>query len=129
MAEFSFEEAVYGALCYLFGSDDNELSVKEQKIMNESFADMYTLSDEGKGNIMKRWSSKGSASFFHNVTDSLNSYSKGKKLEALESLCIIMEQEESKTRFFAPPDRFEYFLKILNAISISQDELENYVEG
>lgn len=129
MAEFNFEEAIYGALCYLFGSDDNELSVREQTIMNESFADMYTLSDTQKENIIKRWSSKGSASFFHNVTDSLNTYSKEKKLEALESLGVIMDREESKSRYFAPPDRVEYFSKIMNAISISPDDLMNYIES
>lgn len=124
MAEFSYEEAVYGATCYIFLTDDGELSVEEQETINDLFFDMYNFSFEQKNLVLRRLKSKGSTIFFHNVVDCLNEYSKARKLEALASILVIIDKDDDK--HYLPTNKRRPFNKIQEAIGISDDDLSNY---
>lgn len=121
MATFSYDEAIYGALCYIYGDDDNTLSVDEKINIKSRFNERHYLSDEAFRIISFRWS-QGAEDFYWDVINSLNEYSLIQRLEALKTICIIINDYSSQR-----PERWYPFHKILHDIGTTIDEYNRYI--
>lgn len=120
MATFNYEEAIYGALCFIAGNDDNKISIEEKEGIKPRFLELHYLSDATMETISKKWS-KDVSGFYYDVIDSLNECSYTEKLEAYKTICIILNAWTKRT------SRWEPALDILNAMNISKDEYNRYI--
>jgi hypothetical protein len=122
MATYDYNEAIYGALCYIYGDDDDKLSVEEKRGVKSRFSERHYLSNETMEAISYRWS-KGGDDFYWDVVNSLNECSLTDKLEAYKTICIIINDFSANRK-----DRWNPANKIREDISISSDEYNRYVE-
>jgi hypothetical protein len=121
MAMYGYDEAVYGALCYIYGDDDNKLSVQEQNGFQSYFNERHYLSHETMKTISYRWS-KNSDDFYWDVINSLNDCSFTQRLEAFKTICIIINEFSSNR-----DDRWGPAHKIREDLGISSDEYKRYI--
>ena len=119
MATFNYEEAIYGALCYIAGKDDYKITTQEKAGIKPRFLQRHYLSNETMETISMRWSS--SSNFYDDVIDSLNDCSFTEKLEAYKTICIILNDWTKRG------DRWEPAHEIQNAMNISDDEYNKYI--
>jgi hypothetical protein len=121
MAIFNFEEAIYGALCYIYGEDDDTISAKEKDGFIPKFQERHYLSDETMRTISRRWS-LDAEKFYWDVIDSLNACSFTEKLEAYRTICAVINHF-SRNR----DDRWVPAKKIRNELGISYQEYKAYI--
>lgn len=121
MATFDYSEAVYGALCYIYGDDDSTISSSEKSGVKSRFLDRHYLSNETMETISYRWS-KGPENFYWDVINSLNECSLTDRLEAYRTICIIIND-------FSPDKNFRWTPanKIREDIGISTEEYNTYI--
>ena len=74
MPVFDYNEALYGALCYIYGSDDDTISVEEKEGFKPRFLERHYLSNETMKTISYRWS-QNVEEFYWEVVNSLNEHS------------------------------------------------------
>jgi hypothetical protein len=120
MATYDYNEAIYGAMCYIYGDDDSKISVKEKEGIKSRFNERHYLSNETMETISFRWS-KGTEDFYWDVINSLNECSLTERLEAYRTICIIIN-DFSKER----DDRWGPANKIREDLGISSEEYERY---
>ena len=122
MATYDYNEAIYGALCYIYGDDDNKISAEEKKGIKSRFNKWHYLSNETMEAISYRWS-QGIDDFYWDVTNSLNECSLTEKLEAFKTICRTIND-------FSPnrDDRWSPAHKIREDMGISLDEYNRYVK-
>ncbi len=121
MATFNYEEAVYAALCFIYGDDDRKISAKEQNGMNSLFLGQHYLSNESMEAISTRWAENGSVGFYDEVIDSLNECSYTEKLRAYRTICITLN-DFSKER----KDRWDPAHRIRASLGISSAEYDRF---
>jgi hypothetical protein len=121
MATYDYNEAVYGALCYIYGDDDNEISIKEKAGFYQRYSERHYLSLETRKVISYRWS-QGVEDFYWDVINSLNECSLTEKLEAYKTICIIINDFSANRK-----ERWDPANKIREDIGISVDEYKRYV--
>lgn len=130
MAELNYEMAVYGTLCYIFGSDDGRLSPEEQNDFTKIFLKIHDLEYEEMQSVRRDWS-KGSPLFFKKIVDNLNSCSKLEKLEAIRTICKAINYSESPDSasfsLFSVPDRWGPASKIQRELGITQEDYEEFL--
>jgi hypothetical protein len=122
MATYDYNEAIYGALCYIYGDDDNKISAKEKKGIKSRFNERHYLSNETMEAISYRWS-QGIEDFYWDVINSLNECSLTEKLEAYRTICRTIHDFSPKR-----DDRWNPANKIREDIGISIDEYNRYVK-
>jgi hypothetical protein len=120
MPIFDYNEAIYGALCYIYGDDDNTISSKEKSGIQPKFLERHYLSEETMKTISYRWS-KDSDDFYWDVVNSLNECSLTDRLEAIKTICIIINDFSANRK-----DRWNPVNKIMDDIGISDDEYQKY---
>jgi len=121
MAVFGYNEAVYGALCYIYGDDDRELSVQEQLGIRTHFLERHYLSNESMEAISYRWS-QGPSDFYWDVINSLNDCSLTQRLEAYKTICIVINDFSASRN-----DRWDPANRIREDMGISTDEYNRYI--
>jgi hypothetical protein len=109
-------------LCYIYGDDDDKVSVEEKRGIKSRFNERHYLSNETMEAISYRWS-KGGDDFYWDVVNSLNECSLTDKLEAYKTICIIINDFSANRK-----ERWDPANKIREDISISSDEYNRYVE-
>jgi hypothetical protein len=122
MATYGYEEAVYGALCFIYGEDDNTFSGNEKQGVWAYFDERHYLTRETKEAISYRWS-KNSDDFYWDVINSLNECSLTEKLEAYRTICRVINGWSSERN-----DRWIPANKIREDLGISSDEYNRYVK-
>jgi hypothetical protein len=90
MPVFDYNEALYGALCYIYGDDDNTISVDEKEGFKPRFLERHYLSHETMKTISYRWSSLNVEEFYWEVVNSLNEHSLTDRMEGFKTICIII---------------------------------------
>lgn len=123
MAIFDYNEAVFGALAYIYGDDDSTISVKEKEGFESRFEERHYLSRETMKAIYARWK-QGSEDFYQEVIDSLNEYSLTERLEAYRTICIILNDFSSNRN-----DRWEPARRIREGMGISSEEYDRYSDN
>ena len=123
MATYDYNEAIYGALCYIYGDDDSEISAKEKEGIFSNFNERHYLSLETRKAISYRWS-QGPEDFYWDVINSLNECSLTEKLEAYRTICIVINEFSANRK-----DRWNPANKIREDIGISAEEYNRYVNG
>jgi hypothetical protein len=123
MATYDYNEAIYGALCYIYGDDDSKITSEEKRGIKSHFNKRHYLSNETMEAISYRWS-QGSEDFYWDVINSLNECSLTEKLEAYRTINRTIND-------FSPnrKDRWDPRNKIREDIGISSDEYNRYVKG
>ena len=116
MAVFGYNEAVYGALCYIYGDDDNLISAEEKRGIKPRFLERHYLSNESMEAISYRWS-LGPNDFYSDVINSLNDCSLTQRLEALKTFVIVADGDLSKAHLVG---------RIMNDIGIVSSEFNRY---
>ena len=123
MATYDYNEAIYGALCYIYGDDDGSITVKEKGGIKPIFNERHYLSNETMETISYRWS-KGGDDFYWDVINSLNECSLTEKLEAYRTICRIINRFSSERN-----ERWVPANKIREDIGISEDEYNRYIKS
>ena len=121
MATYGYNEAIYGALCYIYGDDDNMISSDEKGGIKSRFNERHYLSNETMEAISYRWS-QGIDDFYWDVINSLNECSLTQRLEAYRTICIIINDFSANR-----DDRWDPANKIREDIGISTDEYRRYI--
>jgi hypothetical protein len=121
MAVYDYNEAVYGALCYIYGEDDDRISVEEKRGVKSRFVERHYLSQETMETISHRWS-RDSEDFYWDVISSLNECSLTNRLEAYRTICVIINDFSAQR-----DDRWEPAHRIREAMDISIDDYNRYI--
>ena len=121
MAIYGYNEAVYGALCYIYGDDDYKISVEEKRGIKSRFVDRHYLSHETMETISHRWSNDPE-NFYWDVINSLNESSLTDRLEAYRTICIIINDFSAQR-----DDRWDPANRIREAMDISIDDYNRYI--
>jgi hypothetical protein len=119
MAIYNYQEAIYAALCYIYGDDDNRISAEEKAGVKPKFLERHDLSNESMEKISVKWS-KEPLFFCDDIVSSLNECSPAQKLEAYKAICAIIND--------LGPDREDRWIpanKIREGLGISKVENNN----
>lgn len=122
MATFNYEEAIYGALCYIAGNDDNKITAEEKSGLKPRFLQYHYLSNEVMESISKRWSLDIN-SFFYDVVESLNEYSYSEKLEAYCTICKVLNDWTKRS------DRWDPANEILEGMNLTIEEYNSFINN
>jgi hypothetical protein len=122
MAVFDYNEAVFGALAYIYGDDDSTISVEEKEGFRSRFEERHYLSRETMKAIYARWS-QGPDDFYWDVINSLNECSLTERLEAYRTICIILNDFSSNR-----DDRWGPANRIREDMGISTEEYSRFIE-
>lgn len=121
MAIYGYNEAVYGALCYIYGDDDDKISVEEKRGIKSRFVDRHYLSHETMETISHRWSNDPE-NFYWDVINSLNESSLTDRLEAYRTICIIINDFSAQR-----DDRWDPANRIREDMNISSEDYNRYI--
>ena len=121
MAVYDYEEAVYGALCYIYGDDDNKITSGEKSGVQSEFLERHFLTNESMEAISYRWSRDIDA-FYWDVINSLLECSLTQRLEAYRTICIVKNRFSSNR-----DDRWTPANRILADLGITVDEYNYYI--
>ena len=121
MASYDYTEAIYGALCYIYGDDDNTISAEEKRGIKSRFNKSYYLSNETMEVISYRWS-QGIDDFYWDIINSLNECSLTEKLEAYRTICKTINDFNANR-----DDRWVPARRIREDIGITHDEYQRYI--
>ena len=121
MAIYGYNEAVYGALCYIYGDDDYKISVEEKRGIKSRFVDRHYLSHETMETISHRWSNDPE-NFYWDVINSLNESSLTDRLEAYRTICIIINDFSAQR-----DDRWDPANRIREDMNISSEDYNRYI--
>lgn len=121
MAIYGYNEAIYGALCYIYGDDDDKISVEEKRGIKSRFVDRHYLSHETMETISHRWSNDPE-NFYWDVINSLNESSLTDRLEAYRTICIIINDFSAQR-----DDRWDPANRIREDMNISSEDYNRYI--
>lgn len=121
MATYSYDEAIYGALCYVYGSDDSIISPSEIKAIKSRFLKKRDLSPSQMEVISYRWS-KDSDDFYWEVINSLKESTIYERLTAIEIIFDIIKDYSGNKQSRRVPAN-----KIIEDLDISLDEFNHYI--
>lgn len=123
MPVFTHHEAVYGALCYIYGDDDYMISSHEKYGIKHNFRQHYHLPDEVMETISKRWAID-SAKFYAEIIEGLNACSFAERLEAYRIICLTINNFSHER-----DDRWIPAHQIKADIGISDVEYDRYAKS
>jgi hypothetical protein len=122
MAIFNHEEAIYAALCHIYGYEDGVISLNEKTGMKDIFLKRHYFSNNTMETISLKWSQ--SPNFYFDILDSLNECSYTQRLEAYRTICIVLNAfSKNRTDIVGPAH------EIRDGINISAEEYNRYIGG
>ena len=128
MATYSYDEAIYGALCYIFTCYQyDDLNKTEKEVIQETFNKRHSLSSESMKDVYFMCS-YNSCNPIDDVTDSLMEYSLSQRLKAYETICIVVNKYIYEFSC-ASDEIWQLAHYIMQKLEISQEDYARYIKA